>query len=149
MFYHIFIYYALMSQLMYVKICMVFTVGFAGLNIHQLMASYDYVKEKVKEFKSIVQEESDTFRVNSVSILFYFIIPSLYLFILLKANFFITGLIFLASKFFLSAILGIWTQKRILSGNNYSKTVHMISKCDNLLNIIISSVVIYLLLYTI
>ena len=34
-----------MSHLLYAKICMILTVGIAGLNLHQFFSSYSYVKE--------------------------------------------------------------------------------------------------------
>ncbi|MBF0432164.1 MAG: hypothetical protein HQK83_12845 [Fibrobacteria bacterium] len=132
---------------MYTKICMVFTVGFVGLNVHQFMASYEYVKVKINEFKGLVQEENDASRVNFISYLFYFAIPALYLFVLNMADFFILGLILLSLKFVFSALLGVWNQKRILSDHPYSKTVHLVSKCDNLINIFVSFAVVYILLF--
>jgi hypothetical protein len=136
-----------MSQLLYAKICMVITIGFAGLNIHQFMSPYDYVQKKIREFREFVSSEGNVSRINTVSFLIYFFFPAAYLFILFKAGFFTQGLFVLITKFAISAGLGLWTQKKVLADSGYSRRLHWLGKFDNFFNIVIAAGVAYLLIF--
>jgi uncharacterized membrane protein YiaA len=128
---------------------MVLTIGLAGINIQQFLSSYNYIKRKISEFNDLMEDEGSQSSLNVVSLIIYFVIPVIYLIMLTKANFFFIGILLLLSKFIISAILGFWTQNRILSQQGYTKTVHLLGKFDNLLNIVTSMAVIYLLLFPI
>ncbi len=136
-----------MSHIIYARICIVLTVGFAGLNVHQLLSPYEYVKGKIAELNDLVKDEGDIKGFNVVSMIFYFIVPAIYLFVLTKAEFIITGILILCSKFIISAALGLWTQKRIFTEIGYTKKIHLIGKVDNFLNIMASVAVAYLLIF--
>ena len=136
-----------MNQLLYAKICMVITVGFAGLNIHQFMSSHEYVQEKIREFREFVLQEGDFSRINAVSLFLYFFMPAGYIYILFLAGFFTAGLILLITKFIVSAFLGFWMQKRVLADFGYSRKLHLLGKCDNLFNIAMAGGVAYFLIF--
>ena len=136
-----------MGHIIYARICIVLTVGFAGLNVHQLLSSYEYVKGKVAELNDLIRDEGGIKGLNTVSLIFYFVIPALYLFALTKANFFITGIVLLCSKFAVSAVLGLWTQKKIFTDVGYTKKIHFMGKIDNFLNVMASVAVAYLLIF--
>jgi hypothetical protein len=138
-----------MNHLIYAKICIILTVGLAGLNIHQLLSSYEYIREKISELHELIRDEAEVRGLNWISLTFYFVIPAIYLFILLKADFFTTGIIVLSSKFLLSAFLGIWTQKQIFTEVGYTKKIHLIGKVDNFINVLASIAVAYFLLFPI
>lgn len=136
-----------MNNIIYTKICMILTIGFAGLNIHQFLASYEYIKNKVNEFKSIIKDDKDLNSLNWVSYIFYFILPALYLIILTKASFSYMSILLLGVKLFLSGMLGLWTQKQVFIKPDYSKSLHYLGKADNFLNIGVFFLVAYLLIF--
>ncbi|MFC1583969.1 hypothetical protein ACFL5V_00320 [Fibrobacterota bacterium] len=126
---------------------MVLTVGFAGINLHQFLSSYKYIQDKISELKDLVQDDRDVRGLNLVSLVFYFILPTIYLIILAKARFFSTGVMLVLSKFMVTAALGMWTQKRVFTEPGYTKRIHLLGKIDNFLNILVSVVIAYVLLF--
>jgi hypothetical protein len=123
------------NGLLFAKISAVLTVLFAGLNVHQITCSYEYLLDKIEEFKSAISEEGDLPRLARVNVFFYLVLPSLYLLLLKMSALTLPVLALLALKFLASASLGIWTEKSILAGNSYSPLKHNLSRLDNALNL--------------
>jgi len=126
---------------------MVITVAIAGLNLHQLLSSYGYVKEQIAEFRGFIEENESVKSVTVLTVLVYFLLPCLYFLALSKAQFFAAGLQIVIAKFVLSGAWAWWVQKRILSKKEYTPLIHFISKSDNIFNVCISAGVVYFLIF--
>jgi hypothetical protein len=128
------------------KISAVLTVLYAGLNIHQLTSSYQYLLGKAEEFRGAIADEGGAPRLVRLNILFYFAIPFGYLALLSYTTLQVKFLVLLSVKFALTASLDLWVEKSLLTGQEYSKTQHYCSRADNLVNIAAAVSVIYFLL---
>lgn len=126
---------------------MVATFCFAGFNLHQFMASYDYVSDRLVEFRDVVKGEGGGVGLSFLSVLFYGILPAAYLFLLFRAGMFLPGVTVLAFKLGISAVLGLWMQRHILREMRYPRKLHLIGKVDSLINVAGAAAVGYFLVY--
>ncbi len=136
-----------MTNLLFAKIAMALTVGFVGLNLHQLFSPYKYVKGKIVEFSKFVKETGDKTSLNIMSLLFYVLVPGVYLILLAKAEFFNLGMLAIGLKFLVTASFSYWVQKNMILNGQYPRWIHVLSKSDNILNVIFSAAVAYFLIF--
>lgn len=132
--------------LFFTKISAVFTVIYAGLNIHQLTSSYNYLLTKAEEFRVAATEVGGLPRLTRLNILFYLVMPFTYLALLRFSALQSAFVAILALKFLLTATLDLWIEKSIIIGLTYTKTQHNLSRIDNLFNIAAATSIVYLLL---
>ena len=132
--------------LIYAKISAVLTVLYAGLNVHQLTSSYQYLITKADEFRKALKEEEGNGKVIRLNIVFYVVVPLVYLLLLHFSMVPVIYLALLAIKFSMTASMDVWVEKRILSGQNYTVVQHYLSRADNFLNIVAAVAVVRILL---
>ncbi len=137
-----------MTTLTYAKICAILAVFFAGMNLHQLTSSYAYLSGKIEEFRLAMKDEPGVARLGTLSMIFYFAMPSAFLLLLRQAEIPVYALAVLAGRFLMTAWVGLWTEKAILSeGPGYTPAKHSVGKVDNGLNILASVWIIWMLVF--
>lgn len=128
------------------KAAAVLTVLYAGMNVHQLTSSYDYLVIKSEEFRAAVTEEGGLPRLARLNIIFYVLMPFAYLVLLHYCAMPSPFIAILILKFMITGSLDLWVERRILTGRAYSLAQHYLSRTDNLLNLASAVAVIRLLL---
>ncbi len=135
------------NALLLSKFSVVLTVIYAGLNIHQVTSSYEYLLSKAAEFRSILAEAEGIPKLARLNIFFYVVLPFSYLLLLSYTGLPNFIVVILAIKFITTALLDIWFEKRILTEKDYTITHHNISRMDNLLNIGAAVMILWIIVY--
>lgn len=135
-----------MTALLCAKAAAVTSVFYFGVNVYQLLAKLDDVRARARQFAAVAGDGANAARLRAVRMFFYFGAPMAYLGMLLGAAMPTAFLIAAASKFWVSALLGLGIEQRILRGVEYSGWNHRLSRLDAILNLALAGGVIWLVL---
>lgn len=135
------------SVLFLSKISALITVLYAGLNIHQLTSSYNYMLEKANEFRMAIAEAGGDRRLVRLNLFVYVAIPVGYLALLRFSTFEGKFLTLLGLKFAITAGLDLWVESTLLSDREYSRIQHYCSRVDNLLNLAAAASIAHFLIF--
>jgi hypothetical protein len=130
------------------KTAAVFSVIYAGVNLYQMLAHFDDVRDKAKMFAEIAAGEGGTGRLRVVRALFYLAAPLLYLWTLICAGLPGAFLVTAGAKFWISSFIGVRTEHRLIRGEEYSTRDHNISRIDAAANIALAAGAVWLILAT-
>src|SRR5690554_7932638 len=128
------------------KLMAVFSVVYAGINVHQFTSAYDAVQEKAQLFAEIAGTEGVSWRLRLVRALFYLAAPLVYLFTMIGAGLPGSFLVVAGIKFWMSSFTGLRTERRLLRGEGYSPRDHALARFDALLNVALACGAIWLVL---
>jgi hypothetical protein len=128
------------------KTAAVFSVIYAGVNAHQLLANFADVREKAKQFSEIAAGEGGTARLRIVRARFYLAAPLAYLWTMVCAGLPGPFLIAAGAKFWMSSFIGIRTEHRQLRGEDYGARDHGAARFDAMLNIALAIGAVWLIL---
>jgi hypothetical protein len=122
------------GSLEYAKAAAVLSVVYAGANIYPLWARFEDVREKAVQFAVIAAGNGGSGRLRVVRALFYLAAPLVYLWTLMGAGLPVLFLAVAGAKFWLSSLLGLRTEQRLLHGGTYRVRDHAWSRLDALAN---------------
>ncbi len=109
-----------------------------AINAHQFTLSYSQIQEQIQEFVDAVnQGEADEKALFWLHNFLYFVLPTIFLYILFEAEIAIWLIICLGVKCLFAGLFTHWQQSRLVGGEIYLYSHHVSSKIDNLLNILI------------
>jgi hypothetical protein len=128
------------------KTAAVFSVLYAGVNLHQLLAHFDAVREKARLFSEIAAGQGGSLRLRLVRALFYLAAPLAYLWSLMCAEVPGLFLVIAGAKFWVSSFVGIRTEHRLVRGEEYSLRDHHVSRVDAVLNLALAGSAIWMVL---
>jgi hypothetical protein len=128
------------------KTAAVFSVIYAGVNLYQILARFEAVRDKAKLFAEIAAAEGGAARLRIVRALFYLAAPLLYLWTLNCAGLPGAFLIAAGLKFWASSFVGVRTEHRLLRGVEYSVGDHRLARLDAAANIALAIVAVWLIL---
>lgn len=128
------------------KAAAVLSVVYAGVNVYQLTARLESVREKARLFAAVAGGEGASGRLRFVRALFYLAAPLFYLWALVCAD--LPGLLLIAAglKFWMSSFLGIRTEQRLLRGMDYEARDHAFARLDAALNIALAAAAVWWIL---
>ena len=135
-----------MSPLACAKLAAVLSVFFGGMNLHQLFARLENVRTRVGQFQAVAGDPANAARLRLVRMFFYLGAPLGYLGALLGAGLPAAFLMTAASKLWLSALLGLSTERRLLRGGDYRSRDHFLSRLDAVFNLVLAAAAVRLLL---
>lgn len=133
-------------SLAWAKTAAVLSVVYAGINVYQMLADYDAVREKARMFAEIAAEEGAAARLRIVRGLFYVAAPLAYLWTLLSAGLPVPFLVLAGAKFWVSAFLGVRAEARLLRGHDYEPGDHRSARLDAIANIGLAGLAVWLIL---
>ncbi|MDB5048883.1 MAG: hypothetical protein JWO30_1954 [Fibrobacteres bacterium] len=136
----------MLSILFFTKLSAVITVLYAGMNLHQLTSSYAYLSEKIEQFRALLAQSEGSSGLIRLNIVFYAVLPIVYLAMLRVSEVESRVLGALAIKFAYTAFMDIRAERRIMVGGEYSPRQHAFSRIDNVLNLAAAAGVIYVLM---
>jgi hypothetical protein len=128
----------------YAKAAAVLSVVYAGTNVIPLWARFEDVRAKALQFAVIAAGAGGSSRLRLVRALFYLGAPLVYLWALMEAG---LPLIFLTAagvKFWLSSLLGLRTEQRLLRGGEYRLRDHTWSRVDAFANLALAAAAVFL-----
>jgi hypothetical protein len=117
------------------KLAAVLSVVYAGFNILPLWAGFAEVRDKAVQFAVIAAGAGGSSRLRVVRALFYLAAPLAYLWTLVGAGLPFAFLALAGAKFWMSSLLGLRTEQRILRGREYRPRDHAWARADAVLNI--------------
>jgi hypothetical protein len=126
------------------KAAAVLSVIYAGANVYQCWARFADTRDKAAEFAAVAAGGGGPLRFTRA--LFYLGAPLLYLWSLLAAG---LPSVFLAAaglKFWISSLLGLRTEHRLIRGEEYRAADHRAARVDAAANILLACVAVALLL---
>ena len=135
-----------MTPLACAKLAAVLSVFFGGMNLHQVFAKIEKVRMRVKQFQAVAGDPENSARLRLVRAFFYLGAPLGYLGALLGAGLPTVFLSAAAAKLWLSALLGLSTERRLLRGGDYRPRDHFLSRLDAGLNLALAAGAVRLLL---
>ena len=130
----------------YAKAAAVLSVLYAGANVLPLWARFEDVREKAVQFAVIAAGAGGTGRLRFIRGLFYLAAPLAYLWCLMGAGLPVIFLALAGAKFWLSSLLGLRVEQRLLRGEEYRPRDHVWSKIDALANVLLAGVAVLLVL---
>lgn len=138
----------MLDLILFIKLAMVLTVLYAGLNVHQLTSSHAHLNAKIEEFRKVLAETGTGAAPGLVrlNLFFYVVLPLMYLILLRVAGVGEWALVALAIKFTVTAGMDVRSERRILAGEAYTPMQHAVSRVDNLFNLLAAAAVVWLLL---
>jgi uncharacterized membrane protein len=128
------------------KFAVVLTVLYAGLNVHQLTSTHAYLNAKIEEFRKVLAETETAPGLVRLNLVFYVVLPLLYLILLRVAGVAEGALIALAMKFAVTAGMDVRSERRIIAGEAYTPMQHAVSRVDNVFNLAAAAAVVAVLL---
>ena len=128
------------------KTAAVFSVVYAGINVYQILANYEAVREKARLFSEIAAEPGAASRLRIVRGLFYVAAPLAYLWTLLCAGLPALFLAVAGLKFWISAFLGVRAEARLLRGIEYAPSDHRSAKLDAFANLALAVAAVWAIL---
>ena len=134
-----------MNGLLWAKIGALLSVLYALTNVYQLLVSLEQIRERIQDFTKVAGDLENANRLQAIRGLFYFGLPLAFMAVLMAAKVPFLFLALVAIKFWLSAGLGLWTEKRLLKGNTYGITDHRLYRLDAFLNLAVAFLVMGLL----
>ena len=135
-----------MTPLACAKVAAVLSVFFGGINLHQLWTNLENVRARVKQFQAVAGDPANSARLRLVRMFFYLGAPLGYLGALLGAGLPTVFLSAAAAKLWLSAWLGLSTERRLLRGGEYRPRDHFLSRLDAGFNLALAAAAVRLLL---
>ena len=123
------------GSLEYAKAASVLSVVYAGANVYPLWARFEDVRQKAVQFAVIAAGATGSGRLRLVRALFYLAAPLAYLWTLMGAGLPVVFLAGAGAKFWLSSLLGLRTEQRLLRGEDYRARDHAWSRADALANL--------------
>ena len=136
-----------MSPLAWAKIAAVLSVIYAAANLYQLTASLEDVRRRARQFADVAADAENSGRLRVIRALFYLGAPLLYLAALLGAALPVPFLAAAAAKFWVSALYGLATERRLLRGEEYRERDHRFSRLDAMLNLALAAGAVVLLFH--
>ena len=136
----------MLDLILFIKLAVVLTVLYAGLNVHQLTSSHAHLNAKIGEFRKVLAETETAPGLIRLNLVFYVVMPLLYLLLLRVAGVAEWALIALAMKFAVTAGMDVRSERRIIAGEAYTPMQHAVSRVDNVFNLIVAAAVVFLLL---
>jgi hypothetical protein len=120
------------------KLAAVLIVLFAGMNLHQALAGYEGVEERIREYGLVAQKREHAFGVLFTRFLVYLGLPLAFLVCQQQAG--MPGMILwvLGIKFGISAGLGIFAERRVVTGGDYPRSLHTALRSDSALNLAVA-----------
>lgn len=128
------------------KTAAVFSVIYAGANAYQLLVRYASAREKARLFSEIAGGGGGTLSLRLVRGLFYLAAPIAYLWALICAGLPVVFLIAAGVKFWVSSLLGVRMEGRLLRGKEYRERDHLASRLDALANLAVAIAAVWLIL---
>jgi hypothetical protein len=122
------------GSLEYAKAAAVLSVVYAGANVYPLWARFEDVRAKAVQFAVIAAGNAGSGRLRVVRALFYLAAPLVYLWTLMGAGLPVLFLAVAGAKFWISSLLGLRTEQRLLRGGEYRPRDHAWSRADALAN---------------
>ncbi len=135
-----------MTPLSCAKLAAVLSVFYSGMNVYQLIAKLEDVRARARQFQAVAGNEANVARLRLVRAFFYLGAPLLYLGALLGAGLPPLFLLTAATKFWVSALLGLATERRLLRGGEYRPRDHLLSRLDAGINLFLAAGALRLLL---
>jgi len=135
-----------MTELGYAKAAAVLSVVYAGMNIFQVLSGLEDVRRRAAQFRAVAGDPEQAGRLVFIRALFYLGLPLLYLGTLLGAGIPEIVLFAAGGKLWLSTILGLAVERRLLRGGEYRPRDHLLSRLDACLNLLMTAAVILFLL---
>ena len=135
----------MIGTLAYAKISVVLSVVYAGANLYPLWARFEDVRDKALQFAVIAAGAGGSGRLRVVRGLFYLAAPLVYLWSLMSAGLPVVFLAVAGSKFWLSSMLGLRTEQRLLRGGEYRTRDHLFSRADAVANVTLAVVAVVLI----
>lgn len=130
------------------KTAAVFSVIYAGINVYQLLAQYDAVRDKAKMFSEIAAGDGGTWQLKVVRALFYLAAPLAYLWALVCSGLPLVFLVVAGAKFWVSSLVGLRTEHRLIRGEEYGPGDHRASRLDAAANLALAAAAVWLILKT-
>ena len=130
----------------YAKAAAVLSVVYAGMNIFQVLSGLEDVRRRAAQFRAVATDPEQAGRLLFIRALFYLGLPLLYLGTLLGAGIPDIVLFVVGSKLWLSTILGLAVERRLLRGGEYRPRDHLLSRLDACFNLLMTAMVVLLLL---
>jgi hypothetical protein len=137
----------MLDLILLTKFAVVITVLYAGLNLHQLTSSYVHLNSKIEEFRKVLAETETAPGLIRLNLVFYVVLPLLYLILLRVAGVAEWALIALAMKFAVTAGMDVRSERRIIAGEAYTPMQHAVSRVDNVFNLAAAAAVVTALLF--
>jgi hypothetical protein len=128
------------------KTAAVFSVIYAGTNVYQLLVRYESAREKARMFSEIAGGGQSPASLRIIRALFYLAAPIAYLWALICAEVPGTFLVAAGLKFWVSSLLGMRTEGRLLRGAEYLERDHWITRIDSAVNIAVAACAVWLIL---
>ncbi len=135
-----------MTPLLWAKVAAVLSVVYGGTNLYQLFAKLADVQTRARQFTEVAGAPEHAARLRAVRLFFYLGAPLGYLSTLYGAQLRTDFLIAIAVKFWVSALLGLGMERRLLQGKEYSGAQHWLARADAALNLLFTVAAIALLL---
>lgn len=136
----------MLDLILFIKLAVVLTVLYAGLNVHQLTSSHAQLNAKIEEFRKVLAETETAPGLLRLNLFFYVVLPLLYLVLLRVAGVAEWALVALAMKFAVTAGMDVRSERRIIAGEAYTPMQHAVSRVDNVFNLLGAMAVVLLLL---
>jgi hypothetical protein len=133
------------GSLEYAKAAAVLSVVYAGANLFPIWARFEEVRKKAAQFALIAAGALGTGRLRLVRALFYLVAPLIYLWSMMSAGLPVAFLAVAGAKFWLSSLLGLRTEQRLLRGEEYRPRDHALSRLDALANVGLAAAAVWLI----
>jgi hypothetical protein len=130
----------------YAKAAAVLSVVYAGANVLPLWARFEDVRDKAVQFAVIAAGAGGSGRLRFIRALFYLAAPLVYLWVLMNAGLPVIFLAVAGAKFWLSSLLGLRVEQRLLRGEEYRPRDHLWSRVDAFANVALAVVAVLLVL---
>jgi len=131
-------------SLEWAKAAAVLSVLYGGANVYPLWARFEDTRAKAAEFAVIASGGGGPVRVTRAVL--YLFAPLAYLWSLLAAGLHPAFLAVAGIKFWVSSLLGLRTEHRLLRGAEYRVADHRASRLDAVSNIVLAAAAVALLL---
>ena len=135
-----------MGSVEYAKAAAVLSVLYAGANVLPVWARFNDVREKAVQFAVIAAGAGGSGRLRFIRALFYLAAPLVYLWTLMEAGLPVVFLAVAGAKFWLSSLLGLRTEQRLLRGEEYRLRDHRWARADAVLNLALAAFAVGLIL---
>jgi len=122
----------------YAKAASVLSVVYAGANVYPLWARFEDVRRKAVQFAVIAAGAGGSGRLRFIRALFYLIAPLVYLWTLMESGLPVVFLAVAGAKFWVSSLLGLRTEQRLMRGEEYRMRDHVFSRLDALANVLLA-----------
>ena len=130
----------------YAKAAAVLSVIYAGANVLPIWARFEDVREQAIQFAVIAAGAGGTGRLRLIRALFYLAAPLVYLWTWIGAGLPVIFLAVAGAKFWLSSLLGLRTEQRLLRGEEYRVRDHAWARADAILNLTLAAFAVGLIL---